>query len=222
VRKIKEVLRLKFDVGLGLRQIARSCSIGLGTAHEYLHRAEAAKIAWPLGPEWDDDRLEAALFGGPPRSRPTVLARPESTSTITSRSTRTATACLTTSFKNWWRSARRRRSLRSFTRASVWRHTCVHTVMVTPSRLPSTVRVPTKRILNGHRRRMVHWAQTIGPTPVVCSNAFSPTSRTRRWATDRAWASFGSPISTHRLVWKPRLNGRCVLERAVIRALSRS
>src|ERR1041385_829027 len=73
VRKIKEVLRLKFDVGLGLRQIARSCSIGLGTAHEYLQRAEAANITWPLGPEWDDDRLEAALFGGPPRSRPTVL-----------------------------------------------------------------------------------------------------------------------------------------------------
>jgi len=31
VRKIKKVLRLKFDVGLGLRHIARSCSIGLGT-----------------------------------------------------------------------------------------------------------------------------------------------------------------------------------------------
>jgi hypothetical protein len=76
VRKIKEVLRLKFEVGLGLRQIARSCSIGLGTAHEYLQRAEAAKITWPLGPEWDDDRLEAALFGGPPRSRPTVLPVP--------------------------------------------------------------------------------------------------------------------------------------------------
>jgi transposase len=77
VRKIKEVLRLKFEVGLGLRQIARSCSIGLGTAHEYLQRAEAAKITWPLGPEWDDDRLEAALFGGPPRSRPAVLPMPD-------------------------------------------------------------------------------------------------------------------------------------------------
>jgi len=77
VRKIKEVLRLKFDVGLGLRQIARSCSIGLGTAQEYLQRAEAAKITWPLGPEWDDDRLEAALFRGPPRSRPTVLPMPD-------------------------------------------------------------------------------------------------------------------------------------------------
>ena len=77
MRKIKEVLRLKFEVGLGLRQIARSCSIGLGTAHEYLERAEAAKITWPLGAEWDDDRLEAALFGGPARSRPTVLPMPD-------------------------------------------------------------------------------------------------------------------------------------------------
>ena len=49
MRKIKEVLRLKFEVGLGLRQIARSCSIGLGTVHEYLQRAEAAGVTWPLG-----------------------------------------------------------------------------------------------------------------------------------------------------------------------------
>jgi hypothetical protein len=54
---------LEREVGLGLRQIARSCSIGLSTAHEYLQRAEATKIIWPLGPEWDDDQLEAALFG---------------------------------------------------------------------------------------------------------------------------------------------------------------
>ena len=64
MRKIKEVLRLKFDVGLGLRQIARSCAIGLGTAHEYLQRAEAAKITWPLGPEWDDDRLRPRCSAG--------------------------------------------------------------------------------------------------------------------------------------------------------------
>jgi IstB-like ATP binding protein len=37
------------EVGLGLRQIARSCSIGLGTVHEYLQRAEAAGVTWPLG-----------------------------------------------------------------------------------------------------------------------------------------------------------------------------
>jgi DNA-directed RNA polymerase specialized sigma24 family protein len=37
MRNTKEV-RLRFEVGLGLRQIARSCSIGLGTVHEYLER----------------------------------------------------------------------------------------------------------------------------------------------------------------------------------------
>src|SRR5581483_12022889 len=77
VRKIKEVLRLKFSVGLGLRAIARSCSIGLGTAHEYLQRAEAAGVTWPLGEDWDEDRLEAALFGGPPRPRPAVRPLPD-------------------------------------------------------------------------------------------------------------------------------------------------
>ena len=71
MRKIKEVLRLKFSVGLGLRAIARSCSIGLGTVHEYLQRAEGAGVTWPLGEDWDEDRLETALFGGP---RPAVLA----------------------------------------------------------------------------------------------------------------------------------------------------
>jgi transposase len=77
MRKTKEVLGLRFEVGLGLRQIARSCSIGLGTLHEYLQRAEAAGVTWPLGEDWDEDRLEAALFGGPPRARRAVLPTPD-------------------------------------------------------------------------------------------------------------------------------------------------
>ena len=77
MRKTKEVLRLRFEVGLGLRQIARSCSIGLGTVHEYLHRAEAAGVKWPLCEDWDENRLEAALFGGPPRARPAALPMPD-------------------------------------------------------------------------------------------------------------------------------------------------
>ena len=77
MRKIKEVLRLKFSVGLGLRAIARSCSIGLGTVHEYLQRAEAVGVTWPLGEDWDEDRLEAALFGDPPRPRPAAMPMPD-------------------------------------------------------------------------------------------------------------------------------------------------
>ncbi|MBV9622494.1 MAG: helix-turn-helix domain-containing protein, partial [Acidobacteria bacterium] len=46
MRKIKEVLRLRLELGLGQRQIARSCGIGLSTVHDYLERAVAAGIGW--------------------------------------------------------------------------------------------------------------------------------------------------------------------------------
>ncbi len=66
MRKIKEVLRLRFELGLGQRQIARGCSISQATVHEYLRRASAAGLSWPLSEDWDDTRLEQALFGSPP------------------------------------------------------------------------------------------------------------------------------------------------------------
>ena len=63
MRKLKEVLRLHYELGLGQRQIARSCAIGRGTVYEYLKRAQAADLTWPLPEDWDDRRLEEALFG---------------------------------------------------------------------------------------------------------------------------------------------------------------
>ena len=39
MRKIKEVLRLKFELGFANRQIARSCSINHSTVADYLYRA---------------------------------------------------------------------------------------------------------------------------------------------------------------------------------------
>ena len=64
MRKTKEVLRLRFEVGLGQRQIARSCSIGLETVHEYLQRAEAAgdKNASVTGRQWVHRPNFPALF----------------------------------------------------------------------------------------------------------------------------------------------------------------
>jgi DNA-directed RNA polymerase specialized sigma24 family protein len=41
MRKIKEVPKLRFELELGQRQIARRCGMGLGTVHEYLERAVA-------------------------------------------------------------------------------------------------------------------------------------------------------------------------------------
>ena len=40
MRKLREVLRLRFELKLGYQQIGRSCSIGVGTVHKYLKRAE--------------------------------------------------------------------------------------------------------------------------------------------------------------------------------------
>ena len=45
VRKIKEVLRLRFGLGLRQDQIAQSCSIGQATVHRYLERAAAAGLS---------------------------------------------------------------------------------------------------------------------------------------------------------------------------------
>jgi hypothetical protein len=39
VRRTKDILRLRFDSGLGLREIARSLSVGVATVHDYLQRA---------------------------------------------------------------------------------------------------------------------------------------------------------------------------------------
>ncbi len=63
MRKIKEVLRLKFELGLANRQIARSCSINHSTVADYLYRAKAAGLdQWPLPSELDDTGLDARLF----------------------------------------------------------------------------------------------------------------------------------------------------------------
>lgn len=62
-RKIKEVLRLRFELRLGQREIARACSISQGAVHNYLKRAAAAGITWPTPEGWDEQRVVQALFG---------------------------------------------------------------------------------------------------------------------------------------------------------------
>lgn len=74
VRKIKEVLRLKYQAGLSNRQIARSCDLSHVTVSTYLERAEKAGLPWPLPEPVDDDQLQALLFG--PSSSDALPARP--------------------------------------------------------------------------------------------------------------------------------------------------
>lgn len=74
MRKAREVLRLRFGLGLQQNQIARSCSIGQSTVHRYLERAAAAGLSWPLPEDCDDRRLEELLFPVRP-GRPSMAAR---------------------------------------------------------------------------------------------------------------------------------------------------
>ena len=73
MRKVKEVLRLRFDLGLRQDQIARSCSIGQATVHRYLERATAAGLSWPLPEDCDDRRLNELLFPSRPICPPRQL-----------------------------------------------------------------------------------------------------------------------------------------------------
>ena len=54
MRKVKEILRLRLGLGLGVRHIARSCSVSDRTVSEILARAETVGLSWPLPEELDD------------------------------------------------------------------------------------------------------------------------------------------------------------------------
>jgi transposase len=62
MRRIRDLLRLKFENGLSSRVIAASLGISKGAVGEYLRRARAAGLAWPLPEEMTDTALERRLF----------------------------------------------------------------------------------------------------------------------------------------------------------------
>ncbi len=65
MRKIREILRLKWEAGLAHRVIAGVCHVGLGTITDYLARARLAGLTWPLPEDLDDRALEELLFPRP-------------------------------------------------------------------------------------------------------------------------------------------------------------
>jgi len=76
MRKVREVLRLKFEGGLGNRRIGESCRLGKSTVSDYLDRFKRAGLSWPLQDDMDDNRLEHLLFSKtetqPTEQRPTL------------------------------------------------------------------------------------------------------------------------------------------------------
>ena len=75
LRKIREVLRLKNEVGLSNRAIARACQVSNSTVGEYAKRAEQAGLAWPLPNELSEEELYRKLF--PEREETKIAERPQ-------------------------------------------------------------------------------------------------------------------------------------------------
>jgi len=75
MRRLRELLRLRYEAGLSQRAIAQACAMGLGTVTTYLQRAAAAGLTWPLPDDLDDGALEARLFARPatPATRDRVV-----------------------------------------------------------------------------------------------------------------------------------------------------
>ena len=74
VRKIREILRLRYEQGLSHREVAQACVIGPSSVSRYLQRAARHGLGWPLPADLDDAGLEARLFRrpapAPNRARP--------------------------------------------------------------------------------------------------------------------------------------------------------
>ncbi len=68
MRKITEVLRLR-AAKMSAREIARSVGAARSTVAEYLRRADAAGVSWPLPEDLDEEAVEALLF---PEAEPTT------------------------------------------------------------------------------------------------------------------------------------------------------
>jgi transposase len=77
MRKIKEVLRLQWESKLSQNQIAASCQMARSTVGEYVQRAQAAGLSWPLPDDLEETQLEARLFPDRRGRSKEKRARPE-------------------------------------------------------------------------------------------------------------------------------------------------
>ena len=73
MNKVREILRLKYDVNLSIRNIASSCNCGKSTVHEILKRAKDAGVTWPI--TIPNKKLIELLY--PPKEKQTIFPEPD-------------------------------------------------------------------------------------------------------------------------------------------------
>ena len=77
MRRVREILRLKFECGASDRAIAMAVSVARSTVQLCLLRVAAAGLSWPLPPTLTDQSLEAMLFASPRGSKPGTRLKAE-------------------------------------------------------------------------------------------------------------------------------------------------
>lgn len=75
MRKVREILRLKNDLGLSHREVAESLGVSIGVVSKVVNRAELAGLGWEALAGLSEDEVEARLYGargspGTTRPRP--------------------------------------------------------------------------------------------------------------------------------------------------------
>ena len=75
MRQVIEILRLKHQHQLSVREIARSCGIASSTVGDYLQRAELAQLRWPVPEGLSEAELERRLFSALPKEASASIGR---------------------------------------------------------------------------------------------------------------------------------------------------
>lgn len=75
MRKIREILRIRWHLGQSVRVASASCSVSVSTVVDTEARARAAGLCWPLPEGTDDAALETRLY--PSRPKLTEHAAPD-------------------------------------------------------------------------------------------------------------------------------------------------
>ncbi len=64
MRKIRDILRLRFAADLSIRQIKTSTKVSVGLIQKLLTKANEEGLTWPLPPELDDQKLARLFYPG--------------------------------------------------------------------------------------------------------------------------------------------------------------
>ena len=69
MKRIREILRYKFDHSLSNERISRALSISKGNIHNILHRFKESDLSWPLPEGILDTELEYSLYKEPSKTK---------------------------------------------------------------------------------------------------------------------------------------------------------